>query len=254
MSRIDKIYLLSVFSCLLAGSSGAQIVNIERARMQSDTTGWMGTAGASMAIAKNANQVFSADLDAHIQYKTQRSLYLLLASYGFLKANGEKFADNTFLHLRYNYKFTPVLRWEIFTQLQQNVLAGIKYRLLFGTGPRFKIVSTNYLRLYAASLMMYDEEKEQIQPVVLHTDFRNSSYISFTITPNKQLELVSTTFFQPLISDFSDFRFLNQTSLRVKAGKKLALRVNYNYLNDQKPAPGFPAVSYSLSTGLDYDF
>lgn len=253
MRRFTRIYLLLFAAGLFVHPAYAQIVNIERARMQSDTTGWMGNVGASVAFSKNSQEVFSADADAHVQYKTNKSLYLLLASYGLLKANGQKFTDNTFFHLRYNYKFTPVLRWEVFTQLQKNVLNGIKYRFLFGTGPRFKILSTKTVRLYAASLVMYEEEKEETQPVILHTDIRNSSYLSFTISPGKQVELISTTFFQPLLSDFNDFRILNQTSLRVKAGKKLALRVNWNYLNDQRPVPGIPAVNYGLSTGFDYD-
>jgi hypothetical protein len=232
----------------------AQIVNIETARMQSDTTGWMGSMGAELALTKNVKEVFSANVDAHLQYKTKKSLYLILASYGFLKGDGESLINNTFFHIRYNYKLSPVVRWEVFTQLQQNVISNIKYRFLFGTGPRFKILSTKLIRLYAASLMMYEEEKEQTSPAILHTDFRNSSYVSFTITPNKQVEIISTTFFQPLLNDLGDYRILNQASLRVKAGKKLGIRINWNYLNDSKPAAGIPSVNYTLSTGMDYNF
>ena len=101
---------------------------------------------------------------------------------------------------------------------------------------------------------MYEEEKELVTPVILHTDFRNSSYISFTITPNDKVEITSTTFFQPLLNDLDDFRILNQASLRVKAGKKLGIRINWNYLNDSRPVAGIPSVNYSLSTGVDYNF
>lgn len=254
MPGLKKTFLLLLFFRLLAPAASAQIVNIESARMQSDTTGWLGNAGASMALTKNANEVFSAGMDAHLQYKTNKSLYLILGSYGFLKGNGEKLINNTFFHLRYNYKVTPVLRWEVFTQLQQNLISGIKYRFLFGTGPRLKILSTPHIRVYAATLLMYEEEKGNTKPTILHTDLRNSSYISFTIIPNKQVELISTTFFQPLLNQFKDFRILNQASLRVKAAKKLGIRINWNYLNDQYPAPGIPTVNYTLSTGIDYDF
>jgi hypothetical protein len=229
-------------------------VNIERARMQSDTTGWLGNAGASVALTKNVQQVFATDFDAHIQYKSVKSLYLLLGNYGFLKGAGSKLIDNTFFHFRYNYKINKLLRWEAFTQVQQNVITNIRSRFLLGTGPRFKLLSTKLIKLYAASLIMYEREKENTGANFIHNDIRSSSYVSFTVTPNKQMEIISTSFFQPLFNNWSDFRILNQVSLRVKAGKRLGLKVNWNYLNDSNPVPGIPSVNYSLSTGLDYEF
>jgi len=246
--------ILVVFIAFFFRSAPAQIVNIETSRMQSDTTGWLGNAGAAISLTKNTNEIFATQADAHLQYKSKKSLYLLLGSYGFLKASGDHLIDNTFFHLRYNYKVNKLLRWEAFTQMQQNLITNIKSRFLVGTGPRFKLFSNSYFKLYAASLMMYEREVEQSDINILHSDIRNSSYISFTITPNKQLEIVSTSFFQPLINNLNDFRFLNQVSVRVKAGKRLVFKLNWNYLNDSKPAHDIPSVNYSLSTGFDYEF
>ncbi|MBK7435024.1 MAG: DUF481 domain-containing protein [Chitinophagaceae bacterium] len=222
--------------------------------MQSDTTGWMGNAGAYAALTKNNEQIFSANADAHLQYKSAKSLYLILGNYGFLKGAGKSLINYSFFHLRYNYKLNPVIRWEIFTQLQQNKITGIQSRFLAGTGPRFKVFSTPLIRLYAATLFMYEYEKETTPDARLHKDFRNSSYISFTITPGKNLEIISTSFFQPIVNNWTDHRFLNQISLRVQAGKKLGIRINWDYLNDSKPVPGNPSENYKLSTGIDYDF
>lgn len=254
MLRVKKKCYILVLMYFTLSSVKAQIVNIERARMQSDTTGWMGSAGASISLNQNVTQIFSTDLDAHIQYKSKKSLFLFLGSYGFLKGDGKKLIDNTFFHFRYNYKITPILRWEVFTQLQQNVIANIRSRYLIGTGPRFKILSTGLIRLYAATLIMYEREKEKTVNGTLHSDFRSSSYISFTITPDKMLEIISTTFFQPLLNNWNDYRILNQASLRVKAGKKFSIRINWNYLNDSYPVAGIPSVNYTLSTGFNYDF
>lgn len=254
MNWYNKVVYLLVFCCCKWFTASTQIVNIERARMQSDTTGWLGNAGASVSLTKNTQQVFASEFDAHIQYKSQKSLYLLLGNYGFLKGAGTKLIDNTFLHFRYNYKINKTVRWEAFTQVQQNVITNIRSRFLVGTGPRFKLLSTKLIRLYGASLIMYEQEKETTAAHLVHNDIRSSSYISFTITPNSQLEIISTSFFQPLLNNWSDFRFLNQATVRVKAGKKLGIKVNWNYLNDSKPVPGIPSVNYTLSTGIDYDF
>lgn len=246
--------ILLFFYYSKVSSVNAQIVNIEKARMQSDSTGWLGNASAALSLTNNVQQVFTTQVDAHMQYKSKKSLYLILGSYGLLKAAGTSLIDNTFLHLRYNYKLSKVLRWEIFTQLQQNIITDIQSRFLIGTGPRFKILSNKVLKLYAASLMMYEQEKETNAAAAVRRGARSSSYISFTLTPNKELEITSTSFFQPLLSNWNDYRILNQVNIRVKAGKKTGMNLNWNYLNDSRPAAGIPSVNYTLGMGFDFEF
>ena len=101
---------------------------------------------------------------------------------------------------------------------------------------------------------MYEWEKEKTNPVVNHTDFRNSSYISFTWTPQQNVELISTTYLQPLLKKTSDFRLLNQAIFKVKASPHFALSIKWNYLHDRIAAGISPRTTYSFSTGIDYDF
>lgn len=232
----------------------AQIVNVESARMQSDTTGWMGGASANVTMAKNTEKIFILNTDVHLQYKTEKDLWLILASSNILKAGEERFFNNTFLHLRYNRKISKLLRWEIFAQGQNNQVTQIDSRYLVGTGPRFKILSTDVIRFYAASLIMLEREKERTDPVVFHNDIRNSSYITFTITPTGNIEIISTTFFQPLFKKPSDFRVLNQSSFKLKASRHFAVSLRLSYLHDRFPAGTAPKTTYNFSSGLEYDF
>ena len=70
--------------------------------------------------------------------KTVKALYLFLANYNLLKGNGHTLNDNTFYHVRYNYKLSRSLHWEAFTQLQQNDITGIKFRRLQVQAPVLK--------------------------------------------------------------------------------------------------------------------
>ena len=101
---------------------------------------------------------------------------------------------------------------------------------------------------------MYEYEKEQTDAGTVHHDWRNSSYVSLSFTPNNLLEIISTTFFQPRLNNWNDYRILNQVGIKVKAAKRLAISIDWNYLNDSSPVEGIPSVNYSLSTGLEYDF
>ncbi|MBK6936773.1 MAG: DUF481 domain-containing protein [Chitinophagaceae bacterium] len=239
-----------------AFTSSAQIINIENARMQSDTTGWMGGAGAYFSLNQNKEKIVGGSIQAHLQHKTKsdKSLWLFLGDYGLLKAGDEKLIAEGFGHIRYNRKLNSWLRWEAFGQFQKNVITQIDSRYLIGTGPRFRIVKNKIFRLYAASLVMYEREKEVSSTVPAHTIARSSSYLSFTLTPVETTDITSTTFFQPAIGNFNDYRILNQLKVGVKATKHFSLSLKWNYLFDKLPAGDAPQTTYSLSTGIDYEF
>lgn len=122
-------YLLSILFLITYNISFAQIINVETQRIQSDTTGWFGNAGTSFLFEKNAVQIININAVAHVEYKTPKSLYLFLIDYNLLEGNGQTLNNNLFYHLRYNYKINKGLRWEAFTQLQQNNVTGIKLHL-----------------------------------------------------------------------------------------------------------------------------
>lgn len=252
--RTASLYLLLFIFFLSAAGLKAQIVNIESSRMQSDTLGWKGRAGTSFSFVKNVQEIIIININAHLQLKTKKSLWLILADYGFLKGGGEKFVANSFGHLRYNHKVNPWLRWEVFGQAQNNVVTQIDARFLLGTGPRFKIFDTRFFRLYTACLFMYEHEKERTDPAVIHNDIRNSSYISFTILPDDNMEIISTTFYQPLLNEIKDSRLLNQVAVRVKTSKHFSVSLQWNYLHDRFPAGTAPQTTYYFGMGVDCDF
>lgn len=252
---MQKKFLLVICIYFFTTPLHSQIVNIENARMQSDTVGWMGGGGAAVGLTQNTSKIFSADLAAHLQYKTStdKGLWLILGNYNFLKIDDSRVISNILTHLRYNYKVNEWLRWEVFGQYQNNAITQIDSRILVGTGPRFKLVKNKTIRLYAATLFMYEREKEKTIPTVRHQDLRSSSYISVTYTPTENMELISTSFFQPLFKKLSDYRILNQIAFRVKATKHFSLSLKWNYLHDRFPAGTAPRTVYNFATGIDYD-
>jgi hypothetical protein len=249
--------ILSLLSLLIyAATAQGQVVNIESLRTQTDTTGWLGSAGMGFSLNKNIREVLGLNMEAHLQYKSKdtKNLWLIIGDYGFLQGGDEKYVSNSFAHTRYNRKLNRWLRWEVFAQAQNNLITRIDWRLLLGTGPRLKVIDKPMFRLYAATLLMYEREKEGVKPTIYHRDLRSSSYISFTFLPSENIELVSTTFYQPLLKYVKDHRLLNQISLKVKASKKFSMNMRWNYLYDRFPAGDTPHTTYNLTSGLEYCF
>jgi hypothetical protein len=229
------------------------IVNVENSRIQSDTTGWMGSAGTSFSYTQNVQQVLSISANMHLQYKTEKDLYLLLGNYNLLKGDNQQFVNNQFYHLRYNRKLSKVVRWEAFTQWQQNSINNIDLRALLGTGPRFKVHERKRTKLYVGVLAMYEYEKDK-NPQEIHKDLRGDNYASFTYKPNAIFDVTSTTFYQPLYRDFNDYRILNQLVFNIKATKHFTISTNWDYSYDAAPPIGTPNINFAITNGFIYNF
>lgn len=247
-------YLVTLIFCFITIIGHAQIVNVESQRIQSDTTGWFGNFGVSFELDKNKVQVVNLNTKAQTEYKTLRSLYLLLVNYDLLEGASQTLQNNLFFHLRYNYKISDLLRLEAFTQFQHDSLSGIRSRWLIGAGPRFKIISTKKISLFAASLVMYEDEHELTKPVVLHRNIRNSSYATASWRPDSRTEITTTLFYQPLFEDFSDFRLLHELKLKFQFSKKFSFFTTWSFLYDSKPPFDIPNNIYTLKSGIEYEF
>ena len=248
---------MAAIACLVSRIlfCNAQVVNIESERIQSDTSGWFGNIGGNLSFSSNVKTVFVFDASAQVEYKKNKDLLLMLGSYGFVSGDEEAFFNNAFVHFRYNRKIGKVLRWEVFTQVQFNKISKIDFRYLLGTGPRFKLLDTNPLRVYAATLAMYEYEEDDTTENPYHNDIRSSSYVTFTLVPKKEvISIVSTTYYQPLYNDLNDFRILTQESLVFNVSKKFIIEPKFSYLYDNRPVSGVPKVNYTFSTTFKYTF
>jgi len=248
--HMNRILFLFLF---VSAFSHAQVVNIEQERLKTDTTGWAGSAGVSFQLMKSDDKLTDIETQLHLQYKTKRSLYLALSDFNFVKAGNDEYANNGFQHLRYNYKINDWYTLEAFTQAQFNKILDVNFRGLLGAGPRFKVIKTKSFRLYFAWMYMY--EYEEINKVAkINRNHRISSYVSLTWKLNKLLSLVNTTYFQPRINQFNDFKISSQTDFKIKISNRFAFSMAYNYYYDSRPPVGVVNTIYSLKNTLSFEF
>jgi hypothetical protein len=246
--------LLSAALVCLSITLDAQIVNVERERIASkDSTGWFGDAGINFTTSRSTKSYLNFGFNSGIQYKSIRSIILVLTDFGLVNDGNEKFVNNGFAHLRLNTKLNSVIRWEAFTQIQYNSLTKVDLRYLAGTGPRFKLTPYERAKFYWGVAYMFEYE-ELLDPKVTNRDHRISSYFSFTLTPEENVKFISTTYVQPLISDFADFRLYNENLLTLAITGNLSLSIKFQVSYDAVPPEGVPNVIYTSVNGLTYEF
>ena len=105
---------------LLWSTIDAQIVNIERQRISTDTSGWFGQATGSFAGSRTTKSILAVSAATLLEYKSRstKDLWLLITELSLVKSGSEKFSNSGFGHLRYNRKLGNAVRWEFFTQIQ----------------------------------------------------------------------------------------------------------------------------------------
>lgn len=232
----------------------AQIVNIERFRYTTDTTGWKGEYNLGFTFGKQAEQYFSLTTGAHVQYKSKKSLYLLMANIDLIKSKSQSLVNSGFFHFRYNYKIKNWVRWEAFTQIQYNKMIGIKMRFLLGTGPRFKLVQIEKFKTYLGTLYILEYEISNNSSQKL-LQGRFSGYLSFSFNPVKQVEFISTTYYQPRLDNSKDYRITTDNALVFKVYKNFNYYINFRLNLDSRPPDGASTgLTYALDNKFRLDF
>ena len=232
----------------------AQIINTESLRMVTDTTGWAGKIGLSVSYSKNVKEQLKVKNTIHVHYKTNKHLILFINNIGFERIDDADFLNKGVQHLRYNYQFNPKIAWETFIQNQYNAVSKITFRGLSGIGLRYKLSKSEKYNIHIGSLLMYEYEKTSEASNAIHKGCRNSSYLSFHFRLTKNISLISTTYYQPNLSYFSDYRVAHQSVFSLKIVKNLSFRTAFNFSYDTFPVQGIPKQEFDISNGLVYRF
>lgn len=247
-----KQYL--VFALLVFGFSlQSQVVNIEEKRITTDSVGWAGSASAEFSLVKIDNLIANLNTDAHLQHTSSKNQWLFISSFNFLQAENTNLVNEGFAHFRYNRKLTKGIRWEAFTQGQFNGLTKINFRGLTGTGPRFTLAENEKFKSFLGMLYMFEYEEIDDEGTI-HRDHRVSSYLSFSVKPSTTFSFINTTYFQPRLDQFSDFRLSTDNAILLKISDKLQFKTTYSLLHDTNPPPEVPRTTYRWMNGLKFTF
>ncbi|WP_298760194.1 DUF481 domain-containing protein [uncultured Psychroserpens sp.] len=247
---------IRILFLLISMTSFSQVVNIETLRKATDSAKWTGSVSLDVSLIKNTNDIFRIANKAHIQYNDKTNLWLFVNDLNFQKVEGNSLVNRGTQHLRYNRKVSERIKWEAFAQAQYDAISQIDFRGLLGTGPRFKLSEKENYMFYLGTLIMYEYEKaDNVISDREQNDVRGSAYLSFSMYPTETISIISTSYYQPKIDAFSDYRISSNTSLLFKIFKDLAFKTNFNYFYDAVPvSSNVPKTQFELTNGLLYTF
>ncbi len=249
-----RILLVNIL-ILLPGFVSAQLVNIEARRMQTDSVRFALNGDFSFNHTNNdgkqVNQIDAA-VTTQLKSKDLRMIYFLLGNYRLIDTGAENLQNAWFLHGRFNYKFEqfPAWRIESFIQGQYNQLLVVEQRNLIGAGLRVKWMDKERFTGYAGNSYMYEIEYSD-RAGTTNYNHRNSTYLTLSYAAESlKLSVTNTFYFQPLYSDLSDYRILEQFRLDIPLAKWLSVFTVYNYYFDSNTPLNTTEYTSNLNIGV----
>ena len=225
----------------------SQVVNVEGKR-QSDENGWSGNTAFSFDYNASAQIDWEFNNTTYLQWDNDSWSILLLNEINIDRAGGIEFENDGFQHLRLSKHINTRYTSETFIQNQFDPVRKIENRKLIGTGVRVKLFDKNFVGIAA----FY--ERELLTDEVINKDFRLSSYLQLDFDISKNIQFLSTTYFQPNIQLFSDFRLSTQSQLNFQITKNFYFTNTVEVMYDSSPASGIQDITYRLQNGIQFTF
>lgn len=254
---MKHFYLIAFLSFFFFEKADAQIVNIEERRITgtNDTTKWYGFVRFGATLSKVKDDILQFNSTGQVQYKNKKTLSLLLLDARLLRAGDQDFNRSGFAHFRYNRDLTDPLKLEAFAQAQFNKLLLIESRTLAGSGLRYRLLKSKNgkHRIYSGLAMLF-ERNVFLENLGEQEWWRLSSYVSMTFRPWEGVKLVSTTYFQPQIDRWENYRMSTEWRLDMPLGKKLSFYTDFSLSIDQSLPDDAPTSVYAWVNGLTWRF
>ena len=225
---IPFLYVTSVFA----------IIDISSVDFGDEDEGLTGSAYGSFQKKRGNTDKDEAEYGGRIEYDTNKTITWLQASVEKDKANGYTTDDNSFIHLRHIRQiYNPSWAMEFYTQVKQDKFQNIKNRTVYGMGPRYKIVdSKTYGKLFMGLSVM--DERIKYTDSVLNPDeqnYRASSYLSYKMSIEQNLELSFLGYYQPKIDNGSDYLTASSAEMTIHLTRVFDLSYLLEFDYDSKP-------------------
>lgn len=173
----------------------------------------------------------------------------LLGGYHELKGNGSLLQRSSFIHLRYNYEFTQNATFNLYTQWQNNTVLSMKARQLYGFNIDFDLNKKRSSTVMLGAFYENEFYEDETQANLIRANL-----VAVSEFGAKHVTIVGFLYFQPSITQPSDYRCIGELSTRFRLFSRMQLAINSVARFDSSPHSGLAAADLGLTTSIRYEF
>ncbi|MBF9253854.1 DUF481 domain-containing protein [Pontibacter sp. 172403-2] len=272
-----KLIAALSFSFCLASffAANAQILNIERARVEQDSANYLtGKLGINFSVynqnagKNNPNNYLQFTFNGDLAYVSPQNSYLLINNYNYLLVNftseeqRNTVASTGYAHFRVNFLRKRKLSYELFAQVQADKARGLELRTLAGGGLRIAVLRGADVSVYAGTGLMHEHEEwrnlaQEGSGYRIADLVKSTNYISTKAKLSEQLSTEGIVYYQ-FGYDNNIARMRNRVSgdvsLNVKLNSKFAFRTSFNCTFENRPIVPVTKFVYALTNGIQMQF
>ena len=190
-------------------------------------------------------------LGAYHSRRFDQHFGFVMATREYAESNGVKSADSGFLHLRYNYYFSPSYSVEVFAQTNIDDFRSLESRELVGLAYRRELSKDQAVGI---GLFNEWEEYKVNGNAENYKQTRVNLYWVVTTELSKSASISNTLYYQPNIEQTSDWRGFNKLSVRSKLTDKLSMSIGLLLEHDSRPVLDVKSSDVSYQAGFSYEF
>lgn len=255
---MNILRLLILFAVLLWTPAHA-IVSMESIHLGKPPQGYSGAFDIN-AIGEYGNtEKSSVSTGLKLVRNKAAATDFMLANYQYGQSGGVRDKNKAFIHGRHIQQLTPKYAWEGFAQASSDEFTRLKLRLLLGAGARISLwQNADSLQGFFGLGGFYEKERLDVEEGSGEDKtteaWRANVYLVYKASINEHVSVVSTTYYQPNLDRFGDFRAIEDASLVSKLTDKLAAKISLDVTHDSEPPSGVKNTDTTLSVGLDVSF
>ena len=250
--------LIVLFTLFFTGSAHA-IVSMESVHLGKPPQGFSGAFDIN-AIGEYGNtEKSSVSTGLKLVRAKDPITNFVLMNYQYGQSGGVRDKNKAFIHGRHIHQLTPKYAWEGFAQLSSDEFTRLNLRLVLGAGARISVwQDSKSLQGFLGLGGFYEREKLDVDAASDEDEnteaLRGNAYFVIKAEFNEHVSLVSTTYYQPNLGRFGDFRAIEDASLVSKLTDTLAAKISLNVSHDSEPPSDVKHTDTTLRVGLDVSF
>lgn len=250
---------LMVLLTLFFARSAHAIVSMESIHLGKSPQGFSGAFDIN-AIGEYGNTEKSSVSTGLKLVRARNSVTnFVMMNYQYGQSGGVRDKNKAFIHGRHIQQLTPKYAWEGFAQLSSDEFTRLNLRMLLGAGARISLwPGSSSLQGFFGVGGFYEREKLDVAADSSEDEnteaWRGNAYFVIKAEINEHVSVVSTTYYQPNLGRFGDFRAIEDASLVSKLTEKLAAKISLDVSHDSEPPSGVKHTDTTLKVGVDVSF
>lgn len=235
------------------------IVNVESLEVGEPPQGYSGAVNLSVDGASGNTDKLSTNLGARLQWHGGAITNFAIFRYAYAESSGIQDTNKLLFHVRHIHQVSAQTAYEGFIQAEHDKFARLLFRGLIGGGTRLTLVEKPGVKsLHLGLGGFFSREILESRPGTTDGGGQNlwriNSYLNYLHHLNGQVSVLSTTYYQPRVDDFSDYRLLEDAALNVKMTDTLSINLSLQLTHDSKPPQDVKKTDVTYSTGIQFSF